>query len=462
MMTVGLIDELSSGDGSSNGIWRKLAMFKLASQPCLLAYFFCQSTRPELNSAASVLRGLIYMLVVQREDLIRHVQKPYETEGGQLFEGPSAIYALTRILSDILNDASLPMTYLLVDALDECVSGLSSLLKIITDDRLAKRPRIKWLVTSRNLPEIGHVLSPGSLSNKVNLEINATLVSKAVMAFVDFKVQQLAAAQKYDNNMQTEVQRVLYHKAEGTFLWVSLACKEIESVPLYRTGEVLQKLPSGIDPLYDRMMEQILTQDADTRRFCTDILQSVTLAYRPLQLKELAVVAGLPIDSFISIQSVADLVSRCGSFLTVSEGTVSFIHLSAKDYFKSGNGQQIFDREPMEDQRQISNNLLDAMKGTLRRDMCNLRKPGTRIKEAIGQIKGSDLPQIAYACEYWIDHLCAYPPTYDNILLGEDGKAQRFLQQHLLHWLEAMSLLKKIPDAIAAIRKLQSALTVSS
>jgi hypothetical protein len=32
-------------------------------RPHLLAYFFCQSTSPELNNAASVLRGLVYLLI---------------------------------------------------------------------------------------------------------------------------------------------------------------------------------------------------------------------------------------------------------------------------------------------------------------------------------------------------------------------------------------------------------------
>jgi hypothetical protein len=49
------------------------------------------------------------------------VQKRYEDVGKQLFEGPNAVYALREILSDMLDDASLPPTYLLVDALDECV-----------------------------------------------------------------------------------------------------------------------------------------------------------------------------------------------------------------------------------------------------------------------------------------------------------------------------------------------------
>jgi hypothetical protein len=472
MMTIGLIAELSRGDEvkpSPRAMTKMLAKLKLsskqhakgASRPYLLTYFFCQSTRPELNNAGSVLRGLLYLLIAQRQDLMRHVQKRYETVGKQLFEGPNAIYALREMLSDMLNDESLPLTYLLVDALDECTSGLSELLHVITDSSLGRWSRVKWVATSRNIPEIQRYLQPNSLGVKVSLEVKMSHVSRAVTAFVEYKVQRLATVQKYDPRLQAEVQLQLRDKAEGTFLWVSLVCKELEGVPLYRTREVLQALPPGLDPLYDRMMAQIVAQDAKTVRYCRDILRSITLAIRPLQLRELAVAAGLPKDLFSDVQAVADLASHCGSFLTVREGIVSFIHLSAQDYFTEGNGQQVFDDTPAEEQGRLTNRLIDAMDSTLRRDICSLQKPGVRIQEVIatGRIANSSLPQIAYACEYWIEHLQTSEGLCSGIL-ADSGKVHTFFQKHMLHWLEVMSLLQKIPEAILALQQLQSLLPV--
>jgi hypothetical protein len=316
-------------------------------------------------------------------------------------------------------------------------------------------------VTSRNVPDIERYLHPDSLDVKVSLELSASHVSKAVAAFVDFKVQRLADVQKYDPETRTEVQQLLRAKAEGTFLWVSLVCKELESVPLYRTRSVLRELPPGLDPLYDRMMTQIVAQkDAQTTRFCTDTLRSVTLAYRPLRLDEIAVAAGLPTNEFSSAQEVIDLVGRCGSFLTIREGVVFFVHLSAKDYFTSGKGQQVLNGAVIGEQGRMSHRLLDAMQSTLRRDICRLQKPGARTQEAAGRIKDSGLPQVAYACEYWVDHLEACAQDCDGIL-SDGGKVHGFLQKHFLHWLEAMSLLKKMPEAVAAMQKLQSLLSVS-
>lgn len=470
MMTMGLISELSRGQQDRissrtmlKTISKMMAKLRLGSRRCLLAYFFCQSTRPELNNAVSVLRGLVYLLIAQRDGLVRHVQKRYEIRGRQLFEGPNAVYALREVLSDMLNDPSLPPTYLLVDALDECTSGLSELLKVITDASLGRRSNVKWLVTSRNIPEIEQYLQPDTRGAKVSLEVKASHVSRAVAAFVDYKVQRLAARLGYDTTLQAKVQQQLCDKAEGTFLWVSLVCKELEKVPLYRTQEALQALPPGLDPLYERMMSQIKAQDAETVGFCRDVLRTITLAFRPLQVSELAVAAGLPSCSFRGMQAVLDLVSRCGSFLTVREGVVSFIHLSAKDYFTVGSGrQQVFDGTPAHEHRQIADRQLDAMHSTLQRDMCRLQKPGARIQEVLAsrRVQNSSLLQIAYACEYWAGHLQAAQASSSD-LLAEGGKVHRFFQKQLLHWLEAMSLLQKVPEAILALRKLEVAVNVS-
>jgi hypothetical protein len=462
MMTMGVIAELSRLEASYVAVPKKR---QLVDDPkCLLSFFFCQSTVPGQNNAVAVLRGLIYMLVLQKRELLKHVQERHRILGRQLFEGSNAIYALQSILSDMLNDAALPLTYLLIDGLDECASGMPELLQIITSDSVGRQSRVKWLVTSRNIPEIEQYLLPDLLGIQLSLEVEASQVSRAVGAFIDYKVQRLLTVRKYSTNIQAEIQQQLRDKAEGTFLWVSLVCKELGKVPLYRTREVLQTVPRGLNPLYDRMVAQIAAQDAETADtdYCWDILRSTTLAFRPLQLEELAIAAGLPKDQFSDVQAVTDLVSRCGSFLTMRHGVVSFIHLSAKDYFTLGNGRQVFEGTWADKHRHMADCLLDAMDRMLRRDVCSLHKPSARAhdKSTKERIKNSNLSTIKYACEYWVEHVQAGGQSCSSVLV-DDGKVHRFFKRHVLHWLEAMSLLQRIPEAILALQNLEAAVKVS-
>jgi hypothetical protein len=98
----------------------------------------------------------------------------------------------------------------------------------------------------------------------------------------------------------------------------------------------------------------------------------------------------------------------------------------------------------------------------LLRDVCSLQKPGARTHDDSTQvcIKNSNLAQIAYACEYWVEHLQAGGRSCSS-MLADNGKVHRFLQKHLLHWLEAMGLPQKIPEAILALQKLEAGLQVS-
>jgi hypothetical protein len=47
----------------------------------------------------SILRGLIYLLVVEQETHLRHVRKQYDDAGSQLFEGPNALYKAYALLA---------------------------------------------------------------------------------------------------------------------------------------------------------------------------------------------------------------------------------------------------------------------------------------------------------------------------------------------------------------------------
>src|SRR5438876_168968 len=114
------------------GIVRELKKLLSTQNSGLLSYFFCQGTDLRLNKATSVLRGLMYQLLVQKPSLISHLRERYDKEKEkELFEGVNAFYALQDIFTKMLQDPRLATVYLVVDALDECESGLSQLLDII-------------------------------------------------------------------------------------------------------------------------------------------------------------------------------------------------------------------------------------------------------------------------------------------------------------------------------------------
>jgi hypothetical protein len=180
----------------------------------ILTYFFCQGTIDGLNDAISVLRGLIYVLVDERRDLLHHVARIYENEGSHLFEGFYGLCALWKLLLDIARDPLLPRVYLIIDALDECSAYQVELLRLLTGGDGASCSKVKWLITSRNKPQIQEMLNENDHVRHTSLELHSQQVSDAVRAFIDFKIQKL---KKYDDVLRKTVEAYLHDNANGTF-----------------------------------------------------------------------------------------------------------------------------------------------------------------------------------------------------------------------------------------------------
>jgi hypothetical protein len=149
----------------------------------LLSYFFCQATDSRINSATAMLRGLLYMLIVQQPSLTSHVRKKHNYAGKSLFEDANAWEALTEIFEDVLRDPSLRPTYLVIDALDECLTDLPMLLAFV-GKQSSLSSCVKWIVSSRNWPDIEAQLKQAGHKVKLSLELNAKSVAAAVNVFV--------------------------------------------------------------------------------------------------------------------------------------------------------------------------------------------------------------------------------------------------------------------------------------
>ena len=305
----------------------------------LLSYFFCQATDSRINNATAVLRGLIYLLVDKQPSLISHVRKKYDQAGKTLFEDANAWVALSEVLANILQDPNLDNIFLIIDALDECIEGLSRLLDFIV--RMSSvSPRVKWVISSRNWPNIEQDLETATQKVRLSLELNEDSVSAAVTAYIQFKVNWLAKRNKYSSNTRDAVQRYLSQNANGTFLWVALVCQELSKTSRWKAQQKLMAFPPGLDALYSRMMEQI--EDLEDAELCKCILAGVSAVYRPLMLDELESLVDMPDGVSGDYEALSEIIGYCGSFLAHQERTISFVHQSAKDFLLKEASNDIF------------------------------------------------------------------------------------------------------------------------
>jgi hypothetical protein len=429
----------------------------LIAKTDILSYFFCQAMDSRINSATAVLRGLLFLLINQQPSLVSHMRKKHDQTSKALFKDINAWVALSEIFTNILDDPALSSIYLIVNALDECVADLPKLLDFIVQKSCVSS-RVKWIVSSRNWPNIEERLDTAGHKVKLCLELNAEFISTAVSTFIQHKVLQLAQRKKYNNATRIAVLRHLCMNANDTFLWVALVCQDLEQIPRWNTLAKLDAFPPGLHSLYQRMVQQICNSDA--ANLCRRTLASLAVVYQPVTLEELTSLVEELQDMGNDLESLQEIVGLCGSLLTIRDGTVYFVHQSAKDFLLTEAFNLIFPSGSEEVHYAIFSRSLLAMSKTLRRDIYGLGRLGYPINQ-VKQPTPDLLISARYSCIYWIDHLCdGYPSSsaYHISILEEGSAIDSFLREKYLYWLEALSLCKGMSKGVISMMK-QEALT---
>ena len=94
------------------------------------------------------------------------------------------------------------------------------------------------------------------------------------------------------------------------------------------------------------------------------------------------------------------------------------------------------------------------MSDSLKQDICDLEAPGVLVTNIESSQVEQHLPaEVQYACLYWVQHLQRSGAQLYN-------QVYQFLQDHLLHWLEALGWIGKTSEGILAIVSLEAHIPV--
>lgn len=329
-----------------------------------LSFFFCQATDSQYNNATAVLRSLIRQIVNQQPSLIKHVRKEYDNYR-DIFKRINAWITVCDIFKNILEDRTLNHIFLIIDALDECTTGLTDLLNLVRQTS-ATYSNLKWIVSSRHWPSIEDNLNMAAHISLLSLELNEESISAAVAIYIKHRVKQLAKEKRYNKDTEDDVHCYLSSNANNTFLWVALVCQELArpEVRPHHTRLKLCAFPPGLDQIYQRMMDQI--SNSEDAILCIRILAIVSVVYRPITLDELMTFIDLP-DGFSNNEYLAEIIRLCGSFLTVKGLTILFVHQSAKDFLVGNlSKEKIFPSGIKNEHYTIFSQSLQAMSRILR------------------------------------------------------------------------------------------------
>ncbi|KAJ4072430.1 hypothetical protein NW761_014944, partial [Fusarium oxysporum] len=180
------------------------------------------------------------------------------------------------------------------------------------------------------------------------------------------------------------------------------------------------------------------------------IVGSIVCLVSPLSTRALAVMLEVPLDT------VADRLRMLHSVLSVPathDLPVRLLHLSFRDYITDPGTKETNEFWVDEDlmHQDLAKQCLRIMCNSLGENICSVRSPGTRRSNINAQqIDACLSSELQYACLYWMYHRAAVSAPLDD-----SKEVHEFLTEHLLHWLEAMSLMGRTAETLAILKSSQ-------
>ena len=307
-----------------------------------LAYFFCDSSSEDRRTVTAILRGLLYQLIKQRQELMKFLLSRYEEREEQKEKLFTSFDALWATLIEMGNDIASGEKYCIIDALDECDRESQHILLTQIGQTFSKHdsknlhPRIHILITSRPYPEINQHLTEFNRKDLASYQN----VKKDLQVFIGEKVKELRQKKSYTEKVALEVSQILEEKAEGTFMWVGIACGELAYVRSRDAVKTLQKLPRGLHSLYQELLDTALKHGEEDNQTIIQMLSFVAISRRPLSVAELSEACQLyhDEDEENRLRFTQEDIEMCRLMIIVQDGIVRLLHKSVRDFLVDYRG----------------------------------------------------------------------------------------------------------------------------
>jgi hypothetical protein len=374
-----------------------------------------------------------------------------------------------------VNPAMMPDVIIMIDALDECESeeDIRTIIRLLPLVNETSAGDIRVFVTSR--PELPIRLGFKDISphhHDIALhEIPEAIIEHDISVFMQEKLLRTREEHSLPDTWPGDENiRILVEMAVPLFIFAATICRfiadhswdpedRLRKVLEYQTLSLRSKLAGTYLPILDQLL---VNQDDLEKRQIVEEFQEVVgaIILLGIPLSTLALAKLLNIDQ----RKVRLRLKALHSVLCVpddEQSPVRILHLSFRDFLLDPlvrNESQLWVDEKKTHKILFLRclRIMSKPDGGLRRDICELRSPGVLNSQISSKtIEAHVSEDLKYSCCFWVYHL-----EQSELLLEHVEEVYEFLQTHLLHWLEIMSLLGKIPETIGSINALQSLIKV--
>jgi hypothetical protein len=384
---------------------------------------------------------------------------------------------------------------LVVDTLDECDgdNDIRTIVQLLAETQLLTKVRLRVLLASR--PELPiryafHQIPEARHQDVVLQHISRSIVDHDIALLLQHDLQLTGHKLNLPANWPgAEIIAQLVQSAGGLFIWAAAACRfirdgdrlapeRLETI-LRNDSEVTTGPEKLLNQFYTTVIENLI-QSSEFSRYTTPEQEKLLLKIRYVLGSIVALCSPLSVQSLGQLLDAAEEIETTLEYLHAildipddQSRPIRLHHPSLRNFLFDQNrcNQRFYIYEDFIHEKLAACCIkLMSAPTSLRQNICSLSKPGTLASDIGEDILAISLSsELRYACRYWVEHLeCSQQNVIDgdtvHVFLQQnvvDGDTVHvFLQHHLLHWVEAMSLMGETAQCVRLLVVLQGLVAV--
>ncbi|GKZ47041.1 hypothetical protein AbraIFM66951_010381 [Aspergillus brasiliensis] len=348
--------------------------------PC--GYYFFKHEGGNTSTITACLLSLAFQMCRIDEKILRQITKI--SQDSDAWEQLDERTLWREIFQEfIFRELKPNLCYWVIDALDECLRP-NLLVSLLTQSP-------SWLrifVTSRNGPTMSQCL-PSQRNTIEEYVIQPQDTMGDLRIFVDSRTPYIPIAVDDDQGI---FQAKILDKAGGSFLWLSLVIRELETTFSEESAEnIISEIPMEMHDVYARILQNI---PARSHNLVRSIFAWTLLAVRPLSVDELK--HAIKMDTGETVHRLEDaIITICGQLIRIGrENEVQYIHQTARAFLLEQDEFSPLVVCKSTDQLRIAELCLKTLSSYI------VNEPGRRVTEGPAE---SNIAE--YAAIHFSDHL---------------------------------------------------------
>jgi hypothetical protein len=429
------------------------------AQGLLAGTFFFSRTDIKRQRASAVIPTLAYQLAKWRPELCQRICDALRSKTD--IASCNVQKQVQHIFTDNLKAVPVPMPrgLIVLDALDECemVDGCEggALLPLLIACLGGLAFTLKIFITSRDERSISTMFAKLQTCHPaktltLHVDIEDALIDADIAHYLTHEFKDIS--KKSESGVWWTPQQIkeLVSRTQRLFVYAATVVRYISGgimsdSPADLLGNVLSDTQTSneaqhrfLDGMYLQVLRKAASNpDADQallRQRLQVLAGTLILLQQPMERRAIARLVKLPVP----------LMSALNSLLleSTTDQTVRVFHPSFEDFIVNPARcrDSAFRVSPADHHRRLATRCLFVMNQLLQQDICKIRRPWLPNTQATERLDVCIPAELRYACSFWDVHLpkSGVPDTeLMNVL-------KVFCRQHLLHWIESLSLLNEL------------------